>query len=37
MQRRTFRAMGTDIELFLAASDADDLLRAAEAEFHRLE
>ena len=37
MQQRTFRAMGTDIELFVAASDADDLLSEAEAEFHRLE
>jgi FAD:protein FMN transferase len=37
MQQRTFRAMGTEIELFVAASDADDLLRTAEAEFHRLE
>jgi FAD:protein FMN transferase len=37
MQRQTFRAMGTDIELLVDAEDADDALRRAEAEFHRLE
>jgi FAD:protein FMN transferase len=37
MQQRTFRAMGTDIELFVDAADADGALARAEAEFHRLE
>ncbi len=37
MQRRTFRAMGTDIELLVDAENADGTLDAAEAEFHRLE
>jgi thiamine biosynthesis lipoprotein len=37
MERRTFRAMGTDIELLVAADSAGDALDAAEGEFHRLE
>jgi thiamine biosynthesis lipoprotein len=37
MQRRTFRAMGTDVELLVDAGQADDALDAAEREFHRLE
>jgi thiamine biosynthesis lipoprotein len=37
MERRTFRAMGTEIELFVDAEGADDALDAAEREFHRLE
>jgi thiamine biosynthesis lipoprotein len=37
MERRTFRAMGTEIELFVDAERADDALDAAEREFHRLE
>lgn len=37
METRTFRAMGTSIELFVDADDADDALNAAEAEFERLE
>jgi FAD:protein FMN transferase len=37
MERRAFRAMGTEIELFVEAHDAADALAAAEAEFHRLE
>lgn len=40
IQRRSFRAMGTDVELFLAAAPgpaADQALAAAEAEFERLE
>jgi FAD:protein FMN transferase len=37
MERRTFHAMGTDIELLVDASDAETALDAAEAEFHRLE
>jgi FAD:protein FMN transferase len=37
MQRRTFRAMGTDIELHVDADNSDTALRAAETEFHRLE
>jgi FAD:protein FMN transferase len=37
MRRRAFRAMGTDIELFVNAPVADRALAAAEAEFHRLE
>jgi FAD:protein FMN transferase len=37
MQRREFRAMGTDVELLVDAGDADGALVAAEAEFHRLE
>jgi thiamine biosynthesis lipoprotein len=38
--RRSFRAMGTDVELFLAAAPgaaADQALDAAEAEFERVE
>jgi len=37
MQRRAFRAMGTEIELFLDAPNGDAALVEAEAEFHRLE
>jgi thiamine biosynthesis lipoprotein len=37
MDRRTFRAMGTDIELLVEAEGANDALDAAEGEFHRLE
>ena len=37
MERRTFRAMGTEMELLVDADDAGDTLDAAEAEFHRLE
>lgn len=37
MQHRGFRAMGTDVELFVDADDADEQLAAAEREFHRLE
>jgi len=37
MQRRTFRAMGTDIELLVDADEADVQLDAAVAEFERLE
>ena len=37
MERRTFRAMGTEIELLVDAEGADDALAAAEREFHRLE
>ena len=37
MLRRTFRAMGTEIELFVEADEADAELDAAEHEFHRLE
>jgi FAD:protein FMN transferase len=37
MKRHAFRAMGTEIELFVDAHDATDALVAAEAEFHRLE
>jgi thiamine biosynthesis lipoprotein len=38
MLRRSFRAMGTDVELFLDADrDVDERLDEAEAEFHRLE
>lgn len=37
MERRTFRAMGTDIELFVAAEGAEEALDAAEHEFHRLD
>ncbi len=37
MRRRTFRAMGTDIELLVDAENGDGTLDAAEAEFHRLE
>jgi thiamine biosynthesis lipoprotein len=37
MERRSFRAMGTEIELLIDAEGADDALDAAEREFHRLE
>lgn len=37
MERRTFHAMGTEMELLVDADDAGDALDAAEAEFHRLE
>jgi FAD:protein FMN transferase len=37
MERRTLRAMGTDLELIVDAVGAGEALDAAEAEFHRLE
>jgi thiamine biosynthesis lipoprotein len=37
MERRTFHAMGTEIELLVDAEDAERALDSAEAEFHRLE
>ncbi len=37
IERRLFRAMGTEIELLVDASGADDQLDDAEAVFHRLE
>jgi FAD:protein FMN transferase len=37
MERRTFRAMGTDVELLVDANGAGEALDAAEQEFHRLE
>ena len=37
MERRSFRAMGTEIELLVDAEGADEALAAAEGEFHRLE
>jgi FAD:protein FMN transferase len=37
MERRTFRAMGTEIDLLVDASGATAALSAAEDEFHRLE
>jgi FAD:protein FMN transferase len=37
MEQRTFRAMGTEVELLVDASGADGALDAAEREFHRLE
>jgi thiamine biosynthesis lipoprotein len=37
MIRRTFGAMGTDVELIVQADRAEGELAAAEAEFHRLE
>jgi FAD:protein FMN transferase len=37
MERRSFRAMGTDIELIVDAEAADHALDAAAAEFERLE
>ena len=37
MERRTFRAMGTDMELIVDAVGAGEALDTAEAEFHRLE
>ncbi len=37
MERHTFRAMGTEIELLVEADEAGRALDAAEQEFHRLE
>jgi thiamine biosynthesis lipoprotein len=37
MTRRTFKAMGTDVELIVQTDGAEIELAAAEAEFHRLE
>jgi thiamine biosynthesis lipoprotein len=37
MERRLFRAMGTEIELLVHADGADSALDGAEQEFHRLE
>ncbi len=37
MTRRTFKAMGTDVELLVLGGPARNELAAAEAEFHRLE
>jgi len=37
IERRTFRAMGTEIELLVDADGAGGALDAAESEFHRLE
>jgi thiamine biosynthesis lipoprotein len=37
MQRRAFRAMGTEIDLFVDTASGDTALVEAEAEFHRLE
>jgi thiamine biosynthesis lipoprotein len=37
MERHSFRAMGTEIELLVDATGARDALAAAETEFHRLE
>ena len=37
IERRTFHAMGTEIELIVDADDAGPQLDAAEREFHRLE
>ncbi|MGD0716076.1 MAG: FAD:protein FMN transferase [Gaiellaceae bacterium] len=37
IERRTFRAMGTEIELLVEADGAAGALEAAEGEFHRLE
>jgi thiamine biosynthesis lipoprotein len=37
MERRGFRAMGTEIELLVDAEDAGRALDTAEREFHRLE
>jgi thiamine biosynthesis lipoprotein len=37
MVRRSFRAMGTEIELLVRAEEAEEALDASEAEFHRLE
>jgi thiamine biosynthesis lipoprotein len=36
-ERRTFRAMGTEIELLVEGEGVDEELRCAEGEFHRLE
>ena len=37
IERRTFRAMGTEMELLVEADSAAGALEAAEQEFHRLE
>lgn len=37
MERRSFRAMGTSVELLVEADDASTTLDACEAEFERLE
>jgi len=37
IERRAFRAMGTDVELIVRGDADDDRLDAAEHEFHRLE
>lgn len=37
MKRRTFRAMGTEIELLVEAGDARDAFESVQAEFERLE
>ena len=37
IERRTFRAMGTEIELLVEADGAAGALETAEGEFHRLE
>ncbi len=37
IERRTFRAMGTEIELLVEADGAAGALEATEGEFHRLE
>ena len=37
IERRAFRAMGTDVELILRRNGTVDALDAAEQEFHRLE
>jgi len=37
METRTFRAMGTSVELFVDAGDANAEMDSAEAEFERLE
>jgi len=37
MERRSFAAMGTTVELLVDADGADEALGAAEEEFHRLE
>ena len=37
MTSRSFRSMGTDVELLVDSDEADRALEAAEAEFHRLD
>jgi len=37
IESRCFRAMGTDVGLYVDAASADDAFAAAESEFHRLE
>ena len=37
MEKHVFHAMGTTVELFLDADEADEAFDAAEAEFERLE